>query len=403
MKKTICVALSLCLAFSGAYGCSKKDSKSSASVSSDQELEAAANQLSYNPDDYVTLGDYKNLEGYEVSCTVTDEELEEEIDSQLYYSAEYTDITDRGAKEEDYITIDFTASVDGTEVEDCKETDYEFQLGNGDFNDTIEEKLMGTKVGDSITVDMEIPEDLSATNAGDMGTFEVKVTKLQLENVPEYNLDFVKANSEFETIEEYEANLKEDLLAYKEQDYFSETAYELLDKVIANSTFKEDYPQELYDTCKEEFYSDNEATAEMLGMEVDEYLKDFCGYEDQDIENEILSIIKQHLTVYSIALKEDLMITDEEYTEYVDSVVAEFGYSDAAELEAEYSEAAIRYSAVFDNVTSLLYENANLTEISEEEYNELSASEEAEEADMADEEEISLDEDAEEIELEEAE
>lgn len=391
MKKKICLALTLCLACSGVYGCSKKETSSS-SVALEGAQETTTNPLSYNPDDYVTVGEYKNLNSYDVACTVSDEELEEEIEYQLSSYAQYTDITDRGAKENDYITIDYSTTVDGKEVEDCQETDFEMPLGEGYLNNKIEKALIGKKAGESFTLDMKIPEDLSGTNAGDMGTFNITVKSLQLETIPELNLDFVQSNTEYETVEEFKEGAKEDILAYKDQEIFSELVYDMLDQVIANSTFTEDYPQELYDACKEEVYAGYEASAEIFGMEVDEYLKDFCGYEDQDIEEEILATIKQRLVIYSIALKEDLMVSDEEYTEYAESVAAEFGYTEVSELEEEYSKDEIWNSAVFDNVTALLYENASLTEMSEEEYYEATASEEAEEADAADEEEIELEE-----------
>ena len=385
MKKKLCIALTVCLAFNITAGCSKKEAKTD-KASKTVVSSLADSGLSFTPSDYVTLGDYKKLKGYDVTCSVSKEELKEEIESQVAQNATFSDITDRGAKASDYITIDYSATVDGKEVEDCKETDYEFTLGYEEFNKKIEDKLVGTKVGDTITVDMKMPDDLTATNVGDKATFTVTVKKLQLETIPTYNLDYVKEETGYDTIDAYEASVKEELLSSKEEEYYSDVIYGLVDEAVKNATFKEDYPEDLYNSCKDEFYSEVEQTAQMFSLDTDEYLKDFCGYTEEDIESDIKTSVEQHLVIYAIAEKEDLFLSDSEYSEYAESVATEYGYNSAQELEEEYSKELVMYAAVFDNVAAVLYEHAELEEITEEKYNELQASEEAEEADAADEE-----------------
>ena len=319
MKKKISVLLMFCMVFTMFAGCGSKKSDSSKEAKSNK----VETGLSFKALNYVTPKDYKGLEGYNIKSEVTDEEVNEEIENQLSENATYKDITDRGAKNSDYITFDYSATVDGKEVEDCKESDYEIQLGNGDFNDKIEKKMIGTKVGSEFTVDMKIPEDLSSTNAGDKGTISIKVKKLQKEIIPEYNEEYVKKNTDYDSIKDYEAGVKEDLLSDKDSENYTTCIQDLIDAAKEKAEYKGDYPKELYTSCEDEFNEMIASYAQMFGMESDAYLKDMCGYTDDDIKEEIMMSVNERLLIYAIAEKEDLFPSEQEYKDYVESVAAE--------------------------------------------------------------------------------
>lgn len=382
MKKAFVTILILCLSVTLLSGCSK--SKDSGKSSSKEISGTSKNDLSFNPNDYVTLGKYTGLDAYNVTCDATDEEVEEAIEEELGENATYTDITDRAAQNKDYVTFDYSAAVDGKEVEDCTDTDYEIQLGNEEFNEAVEAEMIGKKVGESFTVDTEIPDDLSTTNAGDKGTFTIKITKIQEEDIPELNLDYVKDNTDYNSIEEYKKGVKESVISTKKSDYYDQIVQELLQNTVDNSKFKEDYPQDLYDTCEADINDSIDSNAEMFGMEREDLLANLYGMTEEDVKNEILNEVHSRLVIYAIAQKEALFLTDEEYTEYAENICEEYDYDSIEALEEECGKEMIVYQGVYDKVMSFLFDKSTKTDISEEDYEKIGA-EDTEEATDAEE------------------
>ena len=98
---------------------------------------------------YVELGQYTGLEIERYVTTVTDEAVDEEIEYELYYNAEYEDITDRPAEEGDIAVIDFTGTIDGEEFEGGSDTDYELELGAGMFLEDFENEVIGMSLDET--------------------------------------------------------------------------------------------------------------------------------------------------------------------------------------------------------------------------------------------------------------
>lgn len=387
MKKTIVTILVLCLSLTLMSGCGNKNASGDASSGEG----TADGGLDYNVDDYVTLSEYTGLSGYNVVCTADDDEVQEEIDSDLMEHATYTDITDRTAEDGDYVTLDYSASVDGEEVEDCSETDYELMIGDGMLGDDIDDALVGHSAGDSFTVDAEIPEDISDTNGGDDAVFTITISKLQEENYPELDEDFVTTYTDYDTVDDYKAAKKEEVIQSKEEDYYEGVSADLLGTVMASATFSEDYPQELYDTCETGINESITSTAESWGLDEDTVRSLYGITDDNPIENVVLDEVHYRLVVYAIAQKESLFMTDDQYQEYAQSLADEYGYSSVEDLEEDAGKDAVEYEGIYENVVKFLYDNANLEDISEEDYDQLTASDGAEDVDEDD--SVELDED----------
>lgn len=371
MKKLLITTLILCLSMTMLAGCSK----SKDAVSDKKETGTSKNDLAFNPEDYVTLGDYKGLEAYEVDFDATDEEVEDAISDALYENATYTDVTDRGAKEEDYVTFDYSATVDGKEVEDCTDTDYEIQLGNEEFDEAIEKEMVGKKAGETFTVNTEISEDLSTTNAEDKGVFTITMKKIQEETVPTLDLDYVKEYTDYTSVEDYKKGMKENVIESKKSDCNEQLFMDLLQNVVDDSEFKEDYPQELYDDCESMINESIDSSAEMFGMSREDLLANFYGMTEDDVKNEVLNELHSRLVVYAIAKKESLFLTDSQYEKFAEEFSEENGYESVEELEEDYGKELIAYEGIYENVTSFLFDKAEKTSMSEEEYNSMNAEE----------------------------
>ncbi len=322
--------------------------------------------LGFKALDYVTLGKYKGLDAYNVKVETTDKEVDEEVESSLNDYAEYNDITDRGAKDGDYIDFDYSTTVKGKAVEDCAYQDYEIQLGNGEFNEELEEAMLGRKPGDVFTVTTEIPEDLSETNAGDLGIFTITVNNLQSEKLPVLNEEFVKKNTDYQSVAEYREGIKNDLIESKTEDYNTNVNDQLVYDVQDASEFKKDKPKELKEVCEKSMREDAEYQAEMFGMSPEELISEF--YDEGEFEEAIDEEVETRLIIYAIAETESLFYTKSALKKYQEDMAKDYEYENVDELLADYGEDQIFYEATYANVTDFLFKNANKKDVSEEEY-----------------------------------
>lgn len=310
---------------------------------------------------YVKLGEYKGLSVNKIKTEVTDDDVEAEIESTLDENSEYTDV-DRAAKDGDQVNIDFTGTIDGEEFDGSSDTDYDLVIGSEDFQPEFEENIIGAKTGDTLNFSITISEDYDEELAGKKADFEVKVNSVQEIDIPELTDDFCKEYTDYDTVDAFRAGVKAELESYYDEDNSYMAGSDALSQVIENSEIS-GYPQELYDKCKEEYDANNEAMAEMFGMEVE----DIAGSEE-DIKAAVEEMVYTEMIVSEIAEKEKITVSDDEYKEYVDSVYEDSGYDSAEEYEADYTKEETISSILYDKVTGFLLDNANITEISEDEY-----------------------------------
>ncbi len=353
MKKKFAVGMVLLLALSMVTGCGKKSSKY---------------LLDIKYSDYVTLCDYKGVEARQVSFDVTQSDIQERITEDTYEFITYDVITNREAETGDYVNIDYTGSIDGEELEDYTDTEMDFLLGEGMFFQEAEEAMVGMKTGEEKTVKVKLDEE-SAMNEEDEGktlSLAIKLNEISVENLPEYNEEFVKENLGYDSIEAYEAAIKEELFESKQQQYKEVAVDEIMDYMLTNSVFDK-YPQELYDESKENFEAMCSQYAEEYGMSIEDYYKLF-GLEGDGMEETIVSMVNLDLIVGAIAQEENIDCDDSELEEYAKTYYEDYGYSSADEFKEEYGIQQIGSEVLYDKVTEFLYENAKFTTITEDEY-----------------------------------
>ena len=120
---------------------------------------------------YVTLGEYKGLSVNMIRSEVSDDTLQDEIDSVIQEHAQYDPITDRACENGDVVNIDFTGTIDGAEFDDGSATDYDLELGEGYFIDELEEGIAGMKTGETKEIPVTFPEDYNEDLAGKEAVF----------------------------------------------------------------------------------------------------------------------------------------------------------------------------------------------------------------------------------------
>ena len=313
--------------------------------------------------DYLTLGEYKGLDLTMIKTEVTDDMIQDEIDYFLEDNATYTEITDRAAEENDTVNVNYTAMIDGEEYGDESAEDFDLVIGEGYLLDELEAGLVGMTAGETKEISAAFPEDYyDEAIAGKAAVFSVTLNKISVEEIPEYTDEFIASVTDYSTTAEYEEALKSELYTSTEADNRSTAGIDALSKVVELSTF-EGYPQELYDTCKEEYDAMNQMYAEMFGLDVSE-LED----SEEDAKSTIESMVYEKMVCTTIAENEKLEVSEEDYKQYLEDNYEIYGYESAEEYESGETKEVIMDQILSEMVQDFLIENANVTEVTEDEY-----------------------------------
>lgn len=315
---------------------------------------------------YVKLGNYKGLEVSKIKSEVTEELLEEELQYVLDDNTEYTEVA-RAAKDNDMVNIDYTAKKDGEDFEGNSEEDLDIALGEGYlegyFLEDAEDDLIGMKSGDTKEVTVELSDDyFDEELAGSKLTISITMNTVSEINRPELTDEFVASISDFDTVDAYKEDLRENLLVSMEENNEYSAGSDALQQVIDNSTIK-GYPEELYEENLTLYNESNAAYAEMLGLDVSDF-----ALSDEETKEVVESMIYEQMVITEIAEKEKLSVTEEEYTSYVESMLEDYEVSSVEEFESYYSKESTMEELLRSKVQTFLLDNAVVTEVSEEEY-----------------------------------
>ena len=358
-RKVLLLATAICTV-SLLAGCSEKDGSTESSAT-------GANASTESYEEYVTLGEYKGLDVQLIKAEVTDDMVDDEIDMLLEDNAVYTPISDRGAAEGDTVNINYTGKIDGQEFDGGSAEDFELELGSGYLLDDLESQIVGMKSGETKDLNVSVPadyiEDTVEEDAPDKdAVFTVTVNSVSEKSLPEYSDEFIAGVTDYKTTAEYEEGTKKELLASLESDNRSTAGMDALSQVMENSTFN-GYPQELYDSCKQEYDAMNEMYAEMLGVDVAD-----LDTDEEETKSTIESIVNEKMVCAAIAAAENISVSDEEYQKYLEDNYALYDYASAAEYEETESKESLMNEILIEKIYNFLIDNAKITEISEDEY-----------------------------------
>ena len=225
----------------------------------DAEEEAALDPITpseylvQNASDYVTLGDYDGVEVTRYTYEITDDMVQDEIQEEL---ADASDEQSTNAPSEDgnIVYMNLTATVEGEEAAEPEETF--ITLGQEEFGAEFDQKLTGVSTGDKLDFSITYGDDTWQEDwQGKTVDFSVEITDVTASNTPEYDEDYVKNYTGYDTKEEYEASVKEYLeQSYEEQSTYDETE-DLISACLARTEFTGEYPDDLFEACREEALS----------------------------------------------------------------------------------------------------------------------------------------------------
>lgn len=317
----------------------------------------------YDMSEYVKLGEYKGLERAEINVSVSDEEVDTKIQSNLEAAAETEEKTSGTVKEGDTANIDYEGKLNGKAFDGGTAEGYDLEIGSGTFIAGFEEGLVGKEIGGTYDLDLTFPEDYSSADlAGKEVVFTVTVNSVKTPVVPELTDEWVKENSSVKTVDEYRIFIKEELTEEKELSEKENIIAALWTQVVDSSEMLQ-YPEKELKTYIEEIEVQYEAAAESYGMTKDELLAAY-GLDDEEVYNQqnkeaAQTFIKEQMVMYYIAQLEGLTYTDEE-AEEMRAAISDAGYDEESFREyygqdiESYIDSALTYSKVAD----FIYDNA---------------------------------------------
>ncbi len=277
----------------------------------------------------VTLGDYKGIEIAAVDTTVTDEDVEKKISSELDKDSRYEKV-ERPVQNGDRVKLDFEGFVDGVAFEGGKGTNYNLVIGSGQFIPGFEEQLVGAEAGADVEVNVNFPEDYhEASLAGKASVFKCKVNEIEEKQVPELNDDYA-ADKGFESVKDYWDSVRSDLEVDKLNEARGKKQDEAIAKVIENATFE--VPEEIYETEQRLIIRDYQQRLSMQGLSWDTYMQ-YTGLTldkmMEQVRPQAEDRIKSRIVLEAVARAEGIEVTDEDRQKEYESM------AEAYQLEAE--------------------------------------------------------------------
>ena len=222
----------------------------------------------------VTLGEYKGLEVEKAEATVTDGQVQAELD-RMAQNVASTETVERAAEMGDTANIDFEGFDNGVPFDGGKGDNYDLKLGSGSFVPGFEEQVVGMTAGEEKDINITFPEDYHKDLAGKAVVFHVKVNKVTVANVPEQDDEFAKDVSEFETLEDLKSDIRAKALAEAEKQIQSAFEQACVDKAAENTTV--DMPNALIESELDNQMERFAYQLQMSGYSMENYAKMMGG------------------------------------------------------------------------------------------------------------------------------
>ena len=275
----------------------------------------------------VELGKYKGIKVEPVDTAVTDDEVEEEIKKELEKSARQIEVTDRAAKKDDNVLIDYSGSVDGVKFDGGTAEDQHLVLGSHSFIDGFEDQIEGHSIGDEFDVNVTFPEQYHEKSlAGKPAVFAVKLKGITEKQIPELDDDFVSDVSEFESVAEYKADIRQTLEDRKAAAARNKKEDEAVKALVEDS--RVEIPQPMIDTEADDMIRNQDNRFRSQGLSLQQYLQ-YTGmtaekYRD-DVKEQAKLNIESRLVLEAVAEAEGIEIADEDIEKEIQTMADNYG------------------------------------------------------------------------------
>ena len=267
----------------------------------------------------IKLGKYKGVKVEAMDTTVTDEDVAAELDKVKEQNARLVAADDKAVEDGDQTTIDFEGFVDGVAFEGGKGEDYPLTIGSHSFIDTFEEQLIGKKVGEEVEVNVTVPEQYQAEElAGKPAMFKVTIKEIKVKEYPELDDDFAQDVSEFDTLDEYKADIKKNLEEKKAQEAEADKESKVIEAIVNDSEM--DIPEKMIEAQSQQMVEEFAQNIAMQGISFDQYMQ-FTGTTVDQLTEQVKpqaeARVQSSLVLEAIVKAEKIEASDEEFDEEI--------------------------------------------------------------------------------------
>lgn len=274
----------------------------------------------------VTLGKYKGIEVEKKTAEVTEEEVTAEIDRARESNSRMITIDDRAAQDGDTVVIDFDGYVDGEQFEGGYAEDHNLVLGSHSFIDGFEDQLVGKNIGDEVDVNVTFPESYHAEELqGKPAVFKVKIKEIKVKELPELDDEFAQDVSDFDTLEEYKADVEKKLLESKEAALSREKEEDVIRQIIEDATME--IPDQMVDTQSRQMMQEFAQRIQAQGLSLEQYMQ-FSGTTPQMMQEEVrpqaLLRIQSRLVLEAVVAAENIEATEEEIADELEKMASTY-------------------------------------------------------------------------------
>jgi len=263
----------------------------------------------------VKLGKYKGVSVEETEVVVTEEDITAEIDKQRKSNARTVTVEDRAVKNGDITALDFEGFCDGVPFDGGKGENFPLTIGSGQFIPGFEEQLIGAELNKEVEINVTFPEDYQAENlAGKPAVFKCTVKEIKEEVLPELDDEFASEVSEFDTLEEYKADVKKNLEEKKAREARELKSSAALTAVVAASEI--DIPAPMLATEQRQMADQYMQRLQAQGISMDMYTK-YTGVTREGMIEQYKAQaeekIKSRLCMEAVAEAEKMEVTEEDF------------------------------------------------------------------------------------------
>lgn len=288
----------------------------------------------------VEVKDYKGIEVEKVVNPVTDEDINKQLDALREKNVTVETVDDRAAENGDDVVIDFEGFKDDVAFEGGKAEDFTLSLGSGQFIPGFEDQIVGHNAGEEFDINVTFPEEYQVKElAGATAVFKIKLKSISKKVMPELDDDMVKDSTEFDTVDEYKADVKKKLEEANEKHADSEVEAKIFDKVIENMTAE--IPQVMFDNRVNEMISELEQRLAPQGISLDLYMQ-YTGQTMDTVKKayaeQAEKQVKLRLALEKIAKLENIEVTEDE-------------------LKAEFDKLAEAYKLDVDQIKQFIHDD----------------------------------------------
>ncbi len=312
----------------------------------------------------VKLGKYKGVSVTKIDTKVKVADVNEAIKAELERGARLVEKTTKAANG-DTATIDFEGFVDGVAFEGGKGENYDLELGSGTFIPGFEDQLVGHKAGEDVDVEVTFPENYQADDlAGKAATFKCHIHTVKGKDVPKLDDEWVANSTEFETVDEYKASVKERLEKQKADEAKKTQQDEAIAKIVEDSEM--DIPDAMLDYQVDNMISDFANNMAQQGLSLQQYMQ-FTGmtmdaFRDQ-VRPDALERTQSSLVLEAIAKAENIQATDEDVDAKVAEMAAMYGMEadQLKNLVGENERESMKKDIAIEKAVDFIMDNVKAT------------------------------------------